>query len=53
MPNVPPTMRLMESTPDAAPAFSADTAFIAAVDMGDIVSPIPRPMTMKAGSSRP
>jgi hypothetical protein len=45
-------MRLMESTPDAAPALVRSTAFIAAVVIGDITSPIPRPMTTKPGSRR-
>jgi len=36
--------------PDATPALSRDTAFIAAVDMGDIVSPMPRPMIMNPAS---
>jgi hypothetical protein len=46
-------MRLMERMPDATPALCAATAFIAAVDMGDIVSAMPTPMMMKAGRSRP
>ena len=52
-PNVPPTMRLIESTPDPTPAFSAGTEFIAAVDIGDITSAMPMPITTNAGSSRP
>ena len=47
-PKVPPTMRLIDRIPEAAPALSALTAFIAAVDMGDITRPIPRPISMKA-----
>jgi hypothetical protein len=52
-PNVPPTIRLIERIPDPTPAFWASTAFIAAVDMGDITSAIPIPMMMKAGRRRP
>ena len=42
-PKVPPTIRLIDSTPDAAPAFVRSTAFIAAVLIGDIVRPMPMP----------
>ena len=52
-PNVPPTIRLIDRIPDATPALCADTAFIAAVDIGDIVSPIPRPMIMNGTSRSP
>ena len=52
-PNVPPTIRLMVRIPDAPPAFDGSTAFIAAVDIGDITRPIPMPSRMKAGSSVP
>ncbi len=52
-PNVPPTMRLIDSIPEPRPACSAGTEFIAAVDIGDITSAMPMPMTTKAGSSRP
>ena len=48
-PKVPPTMRLIERMPEARPAFVTSTAFIAAVDIGDIVSPIPRPISAKVG----
>ena len=48
-PNVPPTIRLIERIPDAAPALSARTAFIAAVDIGDITKPMPRPMQHEGG----
>ena len=34
----------IERTPEATPAFSTATAFIAAVDIGDIVSAMPMPM---------
>ena len=49
-PNVPPTIRLIESVPEATPAFVRSTAFIAAVLIGDITSPIPAPIAMNAGS---
>ena len=52
-PKVPPTIRLIERIPEAAPALSALTAFIAAVDMGDMTNPIPSPISMNAGSSTP
>jgi hypothetical protein len=52
-PKVPPTMRLIERIPEATPALSALTAFIAAVDMGDMTSAMPMPMTTNAGRSRP
>ncbi len=52
-PKVPPTMRLIERIPEPTPAFCAGTAFIAAVDIGDITSAMPMPMITKAGSSRP
>ena len=42
-------MRLMESTPDATPALVLTTAFMAAVLIGDITRPMPRPIRMKAG----
>ena len=40
-PKVPPTIRDIESNPDARPDFATSTAFIAAVDIGDIVSADP------------
>ncbi|GBD45780.1 hypothetical protein HRbin41_00596 [bacterium HR41] len=46
-------MRLIERIPEATPALSTATEFIAAVDIGDIVSAIPTPMSMKDGSSSP
>ena len=50
-PNVPPTMRLIDSVPEATPAFVRSTAFIAAVLIGDIVEPdARRPSAMNAGS---
>ena len=51
-PNVPPTMRLMDSVPEAAPALVRSTEFIAAVLIGDITSPIPMPISTNPGSSR-
>ena len=50
-PKVPPTIRDIESNPEASPAFALSTAFIAAVDMGDIVSAIPKPIRMNGISS--
>jgi hypothetical protein len=47
-PNVPPTIRLMERMPEATPAFSRATLFMAAADIGDITRPMPRPMSTKA-----
>ncbi len=35
-PKVPPTIRLIDSTPEATPALVRSTAFIAAVLIGDI-----------------
>ena len=49
-PRLPPTMRNIESTPEAIPAFSTGTAFIAALVIGDIVSAMPMPSSMKPGS---
>ena len=49
-PNVPPTMRAIDSVPEATPALLRSTAFIAAALIGDITRPMPRPMAMKAGS---
>ena len=42
-PNVPPTIRVIDSVPEATPAFVRSTAFIAAVLIGDIVKPMPSP----------
>ena len=44
-------MRLIDSTPDATPALVTFTAFIVAVDIGDIVRAMPTPRNTKAGSS--
>ena len=52
-PNVPPTMRDIESTPEATPALLTCTAFIAAVLIGDITKPIPSPCRMKATTRKP
>ena len=52
-PKVPPTILLIESTPEATPAFSWVTEFMAAVDIGDMTSAMPKPMTMKEGSRSP
>ena len=52
-PKVPPTIRNIDRIPDAAPALSGDTEFIAAADIGDITNPIPSPISMNAGSSCP
>ena len=49
-PRLPPTIRNIESTPEAIPAFSTGTAFIAALVIGDIVIAIPMPSSMKPGS---
>ena len=46
-------MRLIERIPEPTPALWAGTAFIAAVDIGDITSAMPMPISTKAGSSRP
>jgi hypothetical protein len=46
-------MRLMVRIPDAPPAFDGSTAFIAAVDIGDITRPMPTPSRREAGSSAP
>jgi hypothetical protein len=43
-------MRLIDSVPEATPAFVRSTAFIAAVLIGDMVRPMPTPMIMNAGS---
>ena len=47
-PKVPPTMRLMVRIPLATPALEGSTAFIPAVLIGDITSPMPRPISTKA-----
>ena len=52
-PKVPPTMRLMDRMPEATPAFVRSTAFIAAVLIGDITRPMPRPISMNAPTRKP
>jgi len=52
-PSEPPTMRPIDSTPDATPAFVTSTAFIAAVDIGDITRPIPSPIRTNAPTRKP
>ena len=52
-PNVPPTMRNMDSVPDATPAFVRSTAFIAAMVIGDITRPMPTPMSTNAPTRNP
>ena len=49
-PRLPPTIRNIESTPEATPAFCTGTAFIAALVIGDIVIAIPMPSRMNPGS---
>ena len=51
-PKVPPTIRLIDSTPEAAPDLVRSTEFIAAVLIGDITSPMPMPIRTNPGSSR-
>jgi hypothetical protein len=46
-------MRFIERIPDATPALSRLTEFMAAVDIGEIVSGSPRPMSRNAGSRSP
>ena len=46
---MPPTIRFIDRIPEATPAFSTATAFIAAVDIGDITSAIPMPMRTNEG----
>ena len=48
-PSVPPTIRLIDRMPPATPAFVRSTAFIAAVLIGDMMKPIPMPMSTKPG----
>ena len=49
-PRLPPTIRNIESTPEATPAFCTGTAFIAALVIGDIVIAMPMPSSMNPGS---
>ena len=51
-PTEAPTMRDICRTPEATPDFCTLTAFIAAVDIGDITRAIPKPIRMK-GISNP
>ena len=44
-------MRVIESTPDAAPALVRSTEPITSAVIGDMVMPIPMPPMMNAGSS--
>ena len=48
-PRLPPTIRNIERTPEAMPAFSTATAFIAALVIGDIVIAMPMPSSTKRG----
>ena len=48
-PRLPPTIRNIESTPEATPAFCTGTAFIAALVIGDIVIAIPMPSSDEPG----
>ena len=50
-PKVAPIIRDIESSPEARPALVSATAFIAAVDIGDIVRAMPMPIRMN-GTSR-
>ena len=50
-PNTPPIIRVIESTPEAAPALVRSTEPITRAVIGDMVMPIPMPPTMNAGSS--
>ena len=52
-PKVPPTMRLMVRIPLATPALEGSTAFIPAVLMGDITSPIPSPSSASVARMLP
>ncbi len=52
-PKVPPTMRLIDTIPLATPALAGSTAFIAAVLIGDITRPMPRPISTKAPTRKP
>jgi len=43
-------MRFIDRIPEATPALVAGTAFMAAVDIGDITSAMPTPISTNAGS---
>ena len=46
---MPPIIRFIERIPEATPALATATAFIAAVDIGDITSAMPTPISMNEG----
>jgi len=52
-PSVPPIMRFIDRIPEAMPAFAFATAFMAAVDIGDITSAMPTPIRKNEGSRSP
>ena len=48
-PSEPPIIRFIDRIPEATPALAFETAFIAAVDIGDITSAIPIPISTNDG----
>ena len=52
-PSVPPIMRFIDRMPEAIPALVSATAFIAAVDIGDMTSAMPPPIRMNEGRMPP
>jgi hypothetical protein len=48
-PRVPPTILFIDRMPEAIPALASATAFIAAVDIGEITSAIPVPISTNEG----
>ena len=52
-PSVPPIIRFIDRIPEAIPALASATAFIAAVDIGDITSAMPMPIRMNEGKRSP
>src|SRR5436190_11864718 len=48
-PSEPPIIRFIERIPDATPALDSVTAFIAAVDIGDMTRAMPKPMRTNDG----
>ena len=52
-PNVPPIILFIERTPEAMPALASATAFMAAVDIGDMTNAIPSPMSVNDGQMSP
>ena len=48
-PSVPPIIRFIDRMPEAIPALASATAFIAAVDIGDITSAMPMPISTNEG----